>query len=345
MTDLKVNETSPLTSSIPSPYPSSKPKVRWTLQYFPERTRGYLELIRLDKPTGTILMFWPFAWGLTFAAYHLARTSPTPSPLSLAVYFRMLGQSFVSAFLIRSSACTVNDIFDRKVDAGVERTKNRPMPSGRVSVLGASIYLAIQYILSVVWFRLTLDNVAFCAALIQLLPLFCIYPLLKRFTHWPQAWLGFAMNFGLVISWTQLTGYVDYRLMGTLMAGAWCWTMLYDTIYACQDLPDDIKTGVKSTAILFGSWIRPLLQLIGSTFVIMFGIAGILNGQTWIYGVVAVGGTALHVVWQFWTVDLNVAESCWTNFKRNGHLGWIIWAGLMLDYIVASRMLPMISWI
>ncbi|KAF8965820.1 UbiA prenyltransferase family-domain-containing protein [Flammula alnicola] len=207
--------------------------------------RPYLELIRLEKPTGTVLMFWPFAWGLTMAAFRIQ--------LSLRIYTIELLKCLMGAFILRSSACTVNDILDRKMDAGVERTRNRPLPSGRVSVLNATIFLFAQYAIGVLFFCFAVQGLALWVALFQLLPLFAIYPLLKRYTYWPQAWLGIAMNFGFITAWITSTGVLDTPLLASSVTGCWCWTMLYDTIYACQDIQDDVKTGVRSTAILFAA--------------------------------------------------------------------------------------------
>ncbi|KAJ7620468.1 UbiA prenyltransferase family-domain-containing protein [Mycena rosella] len=274
----------------------------------------------LGLPTGTILMFWPFAWGLTMAAF--------ATRLPLGAYALHLGKALVGAFLLRSSACTINDIFDREMDAGVERTRNRPLASGRVSVLAAVIYLVIQYTFGVTFFYFTEEGLGFWVALFQLI---CDISLLKRVTHWPQAWLGFAMNFGFVTAWISASHTVDYSVLSVAMASCWCWTMVYD-------IKDDVKMGVRSTAILFGTWIRPLLIACAVTFVLTLAGAGLLNGQGMPYFVVSVGGTAMHLVWQFLTVNLDVPKSCWRNFNRNGQLGWIVWAGLAIDYI--PRILP-----
>ncbi|CAK5284701.1 unnamed protein product [Mycena citricolor] len=289
--------------------------------------RPYLELIRFEKPTGTILMFWPFAWGLTMAAY---RTG-----LPLTDFLHGLGRALVGAFLLRSSACTVNDILDRDMDAGVERTRNRPLPSGAISPSAATVYLFVQYGLGCAFFWYTETGLAFWIALFQLIPLFAVYPLLKRITHWPQAWLGFAMNFGFVTAWISVTQSADLSVLPAAMASCWFWTMLYDTVYACQDLKDDVKVGVRSTALLFGTWIRPLLVSCGVLFVVMLACAGVLNAQGPMFFLVSVGGTCVHLLWQYSTVDLGVPKSCWLNFTRNGHLGWIIWSGLVLDYVLA----------
>ncbi|KAF8066011.1 UbiA prenyltransferase family-domain-containing protein [Lyophyllum atratum] len=274
----------------------------------------YLELIRLEKPTGTKLMFWPFAWGMTLAAY--SQSMPVYS------YVHHLAGCLFGAFIVRSSACTVNDIFDRKIDACVERTKGRPIPSGRVSVRAAVVYLLAQYLVGIAFFYATMDGLAFA-----------IYPLMKRVTDWPQAWLGLAMNFGFLTSWISVCGAMNYPLIATLMTGCWCWTMLYDTIYACQDKKDDVKAGVRSTALAFGSHIRSLLTVFAITFVTMFTAAGAMNGQGLAYYLISVGGMSVHLIWQFSTVDLDVPESCWRNFQSNGTLGWIIWVGAALDYL------------
>ncbi|TRM67152.1 UbiA prenyltransferase family-domain-containing protein [Schizophyllum amplum] len=305
----------------------ARDKLKFPLGLVPRSVRPYLELIRFEKPTGTVLMFWPFAWGLTMAARVVG--------LPLEMYFAKLLQCLIGAFLVRGSACTVNDIFDRDVDAGVERTRGRPLPSGRITVLAATMYLLLQYAVGVVFFYLTLDGMAFYVAIFQLLPMFMVYPLLKRVTYWPQAWLGLAMNFGFITAWMSTGAPTVIAIFSAAMAGFWSWTMLYDTIYACQDKNDDIKVGVRSTALLFGSWIRPLLVTCGLLFVAMLGLMGASNGQGVAYFAISVGGTATHLMWQYFTVDLEVPESCGANFKRNGHLGWIIWGGLFADYVMS----------
>ncbi|KAF9045180.1 UbiA prenyltransferase family [Panaeolus papilionaceus] len=284
----------------------------------------YIELVRLEKPTGSLLMFWPFAWGLTMAAHR--------THLSFEIYVTYLVQFAIYAILLRGVACTVNDILDVKYDAAVERTKSRPLPSERISVRSALIFLVFQYVISVTFLTLTLPTLGLSVALVQLLPVFAIYPLLKRITYWPQAWLGIAMNLGFPVAWTTITGTFEYWVVIPALMGCWCWTMLYDTIYACQDIRDDVKAGVRSTAILFGEWIRPLLVLCGAIFLQMLIVVGYLNGHGPIYYVITVGGTALHLGMQCKTVNLTDPNSCWRNFNYNGRLGFLIWAGLLMDY-------------
>ncbi|KAH6903307.1 4-hydroxybenzoate polyprenyl transferase [Coprinopsis sp. MPI-PUGE-AT-0042] len=315
------SETTPLLNSSPAP------PLKFPLGLVSPTVRPYLELIRLEKPTGTKLFFWPFAWGLTMAAFHMH--------LPLQVYAVGILKCLIGAFIMRSSACTINDIFDREMDAGVERCRVRPLPSGRISVLAASIYLVVQYALGILFFASTVSGLALQVALLQLLPIFAIYPLLKRVTYWPQAWLGFAMNFGFITAWVSTTGSLDLQILGPAMAACWCWTMLYDTVYACQDIKDDVKMGVRSTAILWGSWIRPLLVACGLGFASFLTITGYLSRQGPAYFAISVGGTLIHLVWQYCTVDLEVPKSCWDNFNRNGQLGWIVWGGLMVDYLLS----------
>lgn len=293
--------------------------------------RPYLELIRFHKPTGTILVFWPFAWGLTMAAYHTS--------LDLQTYWVEAFKFLIASLLVRGSACTINDIFDRNFDAGVERTKGRPLASGRVSVFAAVVYLILQYVVGILIY-LPYNGVAFWVAIAQLLPFFILYPLMKRITYWPQAWLGIAMNFGIVIAWVAITNEVNMKLHTALMVGTWGWTMHYDTIYACQDRRDDIKVGVKSTAVMLGDFVRPFTFSCSVLFVATLAYAGIVNEHTPYYFYFTVGGTALHILWQYITVDLDDPESCGLNFDRNGHMGWVTWAGLMIDYLVKIDKMP-----
>ncbi|KIL63883.1 hypothetical protein M378DRAFT_127200 [Amanita muscaria Koide BX008] len=324
----KHDETTPL---LPPKRSTDAPSPKSFLGLFSPNVRPYLEIIRLDKQTGTKLMFFPFAWGLTMAAYRVE--------LPLKQYWVELLKYLFGAFILRASAVTINDIFDRDVDAKVERTKLRPLPSGRISVFAASVYLIIQYIIGICFLYFTRHGLAFYVALFQFLPLFAIYPLLKRFTHWPQAWLGLAMNFGFITSWIATTDSIEPYLFVTIMTACWCWTVMYDTIYACQDIKDDIKSGVHSTAILFGSWIKIILKLLAVTFVAMLGIAGYLNHQGPFFFTLSVGGTALQLVWRFSTLDLENNEHCWRDFNRNGQVCYLVWFGLFADYLTKTGIL------
>jgi len=158
---------------------------------------------------------------------------------------------------------------------------------------------------------------------------------MKRFTHWPQAWLGLAINWGFVVAWLDRSNQqFDSAVVGCVMASMACWTIFYDSIYACQDMVDDAKLGVKSTAILFGSWFRPVVTMFGASFIALFAVAGALNGQGLFFYLVSVLGAAAHVTWQLYTLDTKNPTDCKSKFLSNVKLGWIVAAGLALDIYV-----------
>ncbi|EJD49781.1 4-hydroxybenzoate polyprenyl transferase [Auricularia subglabra TFB-10046 SS5] len=284
----------------------------------------YLDLMRVGKPTGTWLIFWPFAWGLTLAA----RTVGT----DLSTYSRDLFYCFAGAFVLRSCVCTLNDICDVDFDRKVERCKTRPLPSGRVSIPSAVVFFMVQLGMCVAALG-RMNQAATLLGLIGLFPLHCTYPLFKRWTYWPQAWLGLAMNFGLPVAWAAYTGEVNVPLMSSMLLGAWCWTMVYDTIYACQDMKDDKAAGVKSTALVLGDYIRPAMTFLSGLFIACLAAAGILVNAGPLYYAIGVAGAALHITWQLATVDLEKPSSCWNMFASNAKLGGIVWAGLAADYV------------
>ncbi|KAF4612947.1 hypothetical protein D9613_010833 [Agrocybe pediades] len=296
------------------------------LNLVPEYVRPYLELIRIEKPTGTVLMFWPFAWGLTMAAQTVQ--------LPLNVYCLELAKCLFGAFVVRSSACTVNDIFDRHVDAGVERTRNRPLASGRITVLNATLFLFFQYLVGITFFFYTTRDIAYVFALdrdISTLPTIPDIPSLEKIHT-------LATGVARLCDELWIYNCVDnddqfYQLKSSLTSRRWllvlddalrylhpsasCITpadalaFSTDTVYACQDIQDDIKMGVRSTAILFGSWIRPLLVCCGLSFLTFLALAGALNCNGPAYFIISIGGTAIHLVWQYLTVDLEEPNSCW----------------------------------
>ncbi|KAJ3479714.1 hypothetical protein NLI96_g8863 [Meripilus lineatus] len=278
---------------------------------FPSALHPYLELSRVRKLTGKAFIFWPFAWGLSMAAY---RTG-----LPLQTYVTDMLRFFCVAYIVHSSCCTINDMFDRDVDAGVERTKDRPLPSGRVSMFAAFIHLLFQYGIGI-WFIKSMDETAFF-----------IYPLFKRFTNWPQAYLGFVISFGLIVAWVDTTHSIDPKLLAAMFVASTCWTIQYDTIYACQDREDDVKMGVGSTAVLFGNCVVPFVQVNALIFVAFLIYAGNLNNQGVWYYLVTIGGTTVSLLRQFSMLDVKDASSCANAFKQNAQLGWIVTLGIALD--------------
>ncbi|KIP05906.1 hypothetical protein PHLGIDRAFT_24822 [Phlebiopsis gigantea 11061_1 CR5-6] len=291
------------------------------------RLRGYYELTRLHKPVlGNSLMFWPCAWGLTMAAYAVG------TPLrDLGIQLLLFG---IGSTLLHSAACVLNDICDIDFDRLVERTRSRPLPAGVVTVLEAWVLLAVLIIPTMAMLLLTNPTAAMCG-LVGVFPLHALYPLMKRWTYWPQAWLGLAMNWGYPVAWLSVASPVPHSVVWPFFLGTVCWTIVYDTIYACQDREDDVHAGIKSTAVLFGRHVRTILIGFTVAFLVLLAGAGAQNRHGVAYYVVSCGGAAAHFVWMFvrWTPD--VPADGGKKFNANGLTGLIIWAGMLLDYVLA----------
>ena len=204
-----------------------------------EKVKIFIELTRLNKPIGFMLLFWPCVWGLTIS-YDFS--------LSLNTYFIYAFLFFSGSVLMRSAGCIVNDISDRKIDKLVERTKNRPIASEKISVFNAAIYAAILCLLAFL-VLINFNKFTIYMALLSM-PLAFTYPLMKRFTYWPQLFLGITFNYGLVLAWISIQNEVSIVPI-IFYLGATFWTLGYDTIYGYQDINDDEIIGVKSTSIKF----------------------------------------------------------------------------------------------
>ena len=199
----------------------------------------FIELTRLKKPIGFMLLFWPCAWGLS-VAYNFEN--------NLNLYFFYLSLFFLGSLLMRSAGCIVNDIFDKDFDKKVSRTKNRPIASGKISVKVALFYSCILCLAAL----LVLLNFNYFTIILALgsMPFAFTYPLMKRFTYWPQLFLGITFNYGLILGWTAIYGQIDL-VPFVFYLGAIFWTLGYDTIYGYQDIKDDEIIGLKSTSIKF----------------------------------------------------------------------------------------------
>jgi len=306
-----------------------------------EREKGYtmftpyIQLARLGKfPFGILFVLWSPVWAATMAAY---RTN-----LPFEDLMKTIGGCAVAATVVNCAICTLNDIMDREIDGRVERTKGRPLPSGRISVTAACVFLAAQAMtvmgLVMVWTR---DDVVPYAA-VALGPLHGFYPLMKRWTYWPQVWLGMAGACGGLVAWQYIVGEMDWTIMGPFFVALTCWAVHFDTVYGFQDVEDDKKLGLGSTAILFSSYpgmSKPLLTLFANTFVGLLGYAGYVNGQGWPFFTIGVVGAWVHLMWQIGSVDLENAKSCFATFASNEKMGWLVWGGLMVDYARKSGLL------
>ncbi|KAH8981147.1 4-hydroxybenzoate polyprenyl transferase [Lactarius akahatsu] len=285
----------------------------------------WIELSRVHKFAGSMLIFWPCAWGMTMAARSLS--------LPLNTYAMDLTYGLVGAALLHSAGCVWNDILDREFDRQVERTKHRPVADGRVSVPGALVFLVIHLVLllAMLWH---VNSLAWKLGLVTVFPLAGIYPLMKRVTYWPQAWLGVAMNMISLVAWSALHAQLPVA-SGALIFGLWCWTLYYDTIYACQDKRDDVQAGVKSTALLFGAHVKKILAVFAGLLVTCLAAAGALNNQGIPYFILTVGGASAHLTIQLRNLDVDDPKSCLDIFESNGFtLGEIVWGGLFVDYVL-----------
>jgi len=286
----------------------------------PMRIQPYLRLMRLDRPIGTWLLFWPCALGLLLGATEGDRPFSGWRDLWLIVLFG------IGSIVMRGAGCTYNDIVDRGIDAQVARTRGRPIPSGAVSVRNAWLFLAAQCLAGLlVLVQLNLFAVELGAASLILV---AFYPFMKRITWWPQAWLGLTFNWGALLGFAAQTGTVDVA-DAMLYAGLFFWTLGYDTIYAHQDKDDDALIGVKSTALLLGdasaSWI---LGFYAAAFTLVLA-AGFTEHAGWPFGflMLAAGG---HMLWQVHTLDIASPDRCLRLFRANRDAGALIALAFLL---------------
>ena len=272
----------------------------------------FAELTRLKKPIGYMLLFWPCLWGLTIA-YDFSN--------GLSIYFFYLLLFFLGSVLMRSAGCIVNDILDRKFDKKVFRTKDRPIASGKISVKLALLYSGILCLIA--FFVLINFNFLTIAVALASMPLAFSYPLMKRFTYWPQLFLGITFNYGLLLGWTSINGEISLTPI-IFYLGAIFWTLGYDTIYGFQDIEDDEIIGVKSTSIKFKKNPKIFLSLCYSLFILFFIITGIkLNFNKYFF--ISTMTVFFHLfIIQIMNFDKENKEKCLKIFKSNNFLGLII---------------------
>ncbi|MCU4651367.1 4-hydroxybenzoate octaprenyltransferase [Roseibacterium sp. SDUM158016] len=289
----------------------------WVDTLAPPFARPYLRLSRADRPIGTWLLLLPCWWGVMLAA---AADPQGPGLLDLWI---VVGCG-IGAFLMRGAGCTWNDITDRDFDAAVARTKSRPIPSGQVSTKQALAWLVIQSLIAFC-ILITFNGAAIALGIISLLPV-AIYPFAKRFTWWPQVFLGIAFNWGALLAWTAHTGSLGWPAV-LLYLGGISWTLFYDTIYAHQDKEDDALIGIRSTARLFGentgAWLRRFL--VATVTLISLGVlAALVPGGNVLALAVALAGVwamGWHMAWQLGRLDIDDADTCLRLFRANRDTG------------------------
>ena len=281
----------------------------------------FVELTRLKKPIGFMLLFWPCAWGLT-VAYNFSGEKIT--------YFFYLFLFFAGAVLMRSAGCIINDIADKEYDKKVSRTKNRPIANGNVSVKRGFFYSSILCLIALI-ILLQFNNFTIFLALGSM-PLAFTYPLMKRYTYWPQLFLGITFNYGLILGWTSITNEIN--LIPILFyLGAIFWTLGFDTIYGFQDINDDEIIGLKSTSIKFKENSKLFISLCYSIFLISLFLIGLKMNFNYLYYIFIVI-TGFHLFFfQIYKLKIDRSSDCLKIFKSNNSLGVIIFLGLILGKV------------
>ncbi|HEX8643137.1 MAG TPA: 4-hydroxybenzoate octaprenyltransferase [Allosphingosinicella sp.] len=279
----------------------------------PRATRPYASLIRLDRPIGAWLLYWPCAWSVVLAG-------PRGGEWWLLLWLAL------GAFAMRSAGCIYNDIVDRDLDAKVERTRLRPLASGRVSLRGAWALLAGMSLVGLL-VLLKLERPAQLIALASLAPV-AAYPFMKRITWWPQAWLGLVFSWGALVGWPAVAGSVATPAL-LLYAGSIFWVIGYDTIYALQDMEDDALVGVRSSALALGSRARVGIALCYVVALALWAAAlGAVRPEA--LALAALGPVTLHLLWQAATLRTKEAADALAKFRSNRFAGFVMFLACLV---------------
>ena len=282
----------------------------------------FIELTRLKKPIGFMLLFWPCSWGLTLA-YNFQT--------NLIDYFFYLILFLIGSILMRSAGCIVNDIVDKNLDKKVQRTKNRPLASEKISVLNASIYAVILCLLA--FFVLINFNKITIILAIASMPFAFSYPLMKRFTYWPQLFLGVTFNYGLILAWISIHESISLSAI-LLYLGAIFWTLGYDTIYGYQDIKDDEIIGVKSTSIKFKKNPKKILNIFYSITFLSLIILGYLMNFNILYFLLLLVPFFHLFIYQINKLEVKDPDNCLRLFKSNNLFGLLVYLNLLIGKIL-----------
>ncbi len=278
--------------------------------------KNFISVTRLNKPIGFLLLFWPCSWGLSIAHYYQR---------DIDIFFYYVLLFFFGSVLMRSAGCIVNDIVDAKIDKKVYRTKTRPIASGSLSKNLAWIYVLILCLIAFL-ILIQFNLLTICLGMFSMLFAFS-YPFMKRFTYWPQLFLGFTFNWGIIMAWTAITNEISYQPI-LLYAGAIFWTLGYDTIYGLQDISDDEVIGVKSTAIKFKDKIGLFVgtcYLISSVAIVLVMINLKIN-----YCLFFLLFFILTLFYQLKICKKKDPDECFRAFKLNNFSGMLVFFGFFL---------------
>ena len=306
---------------------SDAPSDNWVYRALPRGAWPYGQLARWDRPIGWQLLLWPCLWSAALAA----NVALAGGSFGWARFIGHLLLFFVGAVAMRGAGCTYNDLVDHEIDQAVARTRSRPLPSGRVTRRQAKVFMGLQALVGlVVLLQFNLFSIGLGIASLLIV---AVYPFAKRFTDWPQFFLGMAFSWGALMGWAAEFAGLSLAPVA-LYAGAIAWTIGYDTIYAHQDKEDDALIGVRSTARLFGEktrqWLVGLYGLAVVLFALSFWLAGV--------GIVAwlgLAAAALMFAWQVRALDIDDPEQCLALFKFNHVVGFAIFLALVLALFFA----------
>ncbi|WP_058912421.1 4-hydroxybenzoate octaprenyltransferase [Entomohabitans teleogrylli] len=288
--------------------------MEWSLKQ--DKLLAYHRLMRTDKPIGALLLLWPTLWALWVA-------TPGVPPLPVLLVF------VAGVWLMRAAGCVVNDYADRKFDGHVKRTANRPMPSGAVTEREARTLFVVLVLLSFL-LVLTLNRMTILLS-VAALALAWVYPFMKRYTHLPQVVLGAAFGWSIPMAWAAVSESVPLTCWLMFLANI-CWAVAYDTQYAMVDRDDDLKIGIKSTAILFGRYDKLIIGLLQIAVMILMALIGWLNGLggAFYWSILLAGGLFAH---QQKLIAGREREPCFRAFMNNNYVGLVLFLGLVVSYL------------
>lgn len=303
------------------------PSENWVYRLLPPGLWPYAQLARWDRPIGWQLLKWPCWWSSVLAANATA-VSGTVDIVTMVSHLLLF---MIGAIVMRGAGCTYNDLVDFDIDMKVARTRSRPLPSGRVSRRQAQVFMVAQALIGLV--VLLQFNLFTIALGIGSLVIVAVYPFAKRFTDWPQFFLGLAFSWGALVGWAAVFGSLSAAPLW-LYAGSVLWTIGYDTLYAHQDKEDDALIGVRSTARLFAERTKLWLTVIYALAAICIVLAAGLAGSPWpVFAGLALAGIMLAR--QIVVLDIDNPDQCLALFKSNNRVGWTVFASLCLGVIAA----------
>lgn len=300
------------------------PSGNWVYRLLPQGLWSFAQLARWDRPIGWWLLLWPCWWSLALVAGQ--------GGVSFGIGALIAVLFLVGAVAMRGAGCTYNDMVDTGIDAQVERTASRPIPSGRISKRAALVFLLLQLgvgflaLLGLVTVGGHFNTFAFLLAFASLFVV-AVYPFAKRVTDWPQLVLGLAFSWGSLMGWAVVTGGLAPAAFA-LYAAAVVWTVGYDTIYAHQDKEDDALIGVRSTALLFGAKTKLALAVFYTATCILLTCAAILAGAFW-PAYIGIAAGAAHMIWQIVRLDVDNGARCLVLFRSNTQFGWLVFTGFL----------------